>query len=150
MEQSMRRGGVAWGNTMRLFLVAGILLASLFLLGCSLEDAETNLEGIQKLSSSTTPYVPAEHTYIPAGISALATAALAVVRILKERRMTNRMKEAIKAKAKQVDILIASPGNPDPEKDNGIKKFLRADAANADAPTRAALADFDLARKGII
>ncbi len=116
--------------------------------GCSLDEAEANVRGAKKKIENLTPYVPTSHTYIPVGISALCTAALAVIRIIKERRNTNRMKAAIKAKAKQIDKIIAAPANPDPTKPNPVLAYMRLNHSTATGKKLAALNDFDAVREG--
>lgn len=118
--------------------------------GCSVDEAEDGLTTVKDLTSHVTPYVPTSHTYIPAAISALCTAALSLIKIIKEQRETQRMKTAIKVKARQIDQVISAPANPDPNKENPVLTFLRKDKSLADDKKHAALCTFDAVRKGYI
>lgn len=118
--------------------------------GCSINEAETGLTNVKEKTDLVTPYVPTSHTYIPATISAVCTAALAFIRIIKERRETRRMKTAIKVKSKQIDKIIAAPSNPDPSKINPVLAFMRADKTTARGKKLDALDTFDDVRNGYI
>jgi len=104
---------------------ACLLLLPALSLSCSLEEAERIVVKGKTYIEASSAYVPKTHTYIPAGLSALATATLCVIKLLKERRNTKRMKEAIKAKARQIGTVLAKPSNPDAGKENPRNAFMR-------------------------
>lgn len=130
------------------FLACSLLLCVCVLGGCDIDDAELTTQQIKNLADGAAPYVPTTHTYIPAAVSALSTAALAVIRILKERRNTNLMKEAIKAKARQINLIITPSDNPGHDKESPVKTLMRK-LTNASTPkVQDNLITFDKVRKG--
>ena len=87
------KGGRMWIRSTYRALWLALLLCCVLGPGCSLDEAEANVRGAKKKIENLTPYVPTSHTYIPVGISALCTAALAVIRIIKEWNKQKNKKE---------------------------------------------------------
>lgn len=139
-----------WKKLSAVVVLVCLLLLPLIFSGCSLEETEENLTTVRSASNTVMPYVPTTHTYIPIAVSSICTAALAVIKILRERGETRRMKKAIKAKGRQIDTVLAAKGNPDNTKEHALKTFMRADKSTADEGKFDALSDFDSVRKGYI
>ena len=132
-------------------LVLGCFLGCcLGLSGCSLDETKDNVQTVRDLTNTAAPYIPVTHTYIPAAISVLSTAALAIIRILKERRNTQLMKDAIRAKAAHIDILTVAADNPGTEKKSPILTGLSKLHKISTPEIKDALNRFDAVRKGYI
>lgn len=136
--------------TLGAVLAICVILPPLFFSGCTPDEAEQNLEKTQELTAKITPYVPTTHTWIPSGISALCALGLSIVKILKERRETQKMKSAIVTKSDQIDKLILSVKAASDNPGNVVTKFMKTDTRTRTPEEKCHLNHFDAVRKNLL
>jgi len=127
-----------------------LLLLSFVITGCTLEDAERNILSTQKFTEKYGQHAPAGYRWIPAGISGVCTLALGIIGIVKERRRNSKMKNAINAKADQIDKLIISADAQTDNPGNIITKFMKTDTRARTPGEKKSLNHFDAIRKGYV
>lgn len=118
--------------------------------GCTIEEAEQNLQTGRDATLTLTPAVPIQFKWIPAAITGLTTVALGVLAAIKERRRGNKMKKAILTKAKQIDKLITANNPITPKTKNTITTFMKKHTADANPETTTDLHYFDAVRKEFV
>lgn len=131
-----------WGYS----LSFGILAIS----GCDANTARENVTSVQQLSENMQHVVPADYSWIPAGITGVCTLALGILAFLKERRKSNILKSAIVTKADQIDKLILSAAAQTENPGNVVTKFMKADTRLRDFADKKHLNTFDAVRKGLL
>lgn len=131
-----------WG-----FTLCGILLV---VSGCDYSAAQETVDSAKDVTILAGELADAEYKVYVGLITAALSVVGGVIGILKERKRTRQMKEAIVSKAEQIDRLVLSSEASTSNPGSVVTKFMKADMRLRDRAEKKALHTFDRVREGIL